>query len=111
MKKKFKEFILPGEKKKSINILNKAKSALHSNFVFDAPRSEDYAIHTANAIDCTGCFLSHNLQNPIAFVWLVATDDRLYISNITPKKPGALSEDEFNNILDNFVSEVLKEDV
>lgn len=109
--KVFKKLEIKGENSDLISLLNKIKSKKYKNFNFIVDKSDDYAKMIATSKDCTATFLTSEIENAIAYVWLVVTKNLLYVSNITPNKSGQLTFHQYNSIIDKFYEEIIEKNI
>jgi hypothetical protein len=108
MMKAFKKIEIRGNEKDLIDLLEGIKSKKHQNFTYIAEKSDDYASMISLPKNCTATFLSNEIENAIVYIWLVISNNLLYISNITPNKSGQLTYEQYNFIINKFYEEVIK---
>lgn len=106
--KTFRKIEIRGLKDDLITYLNQIKAQNHENFTYINDKSDEYAMMIAIPKECTATFLSKEIENAIAYIWLVISDDLLYVSNITPNKSGQLTYNQYNSIANKFYEEVIK---
>lgn len=107
----FKKLEITGRNNSLKTLLNKIKIESHRNFTYVSEKSDDYAKMISTSKECTATFLTNEIENAIAYVWLVLTEDSLYISNITPNKSGQLTFHQYNSIVDTFYKEVIEKNI
>lgn len=106
--KAFQKLELKGEKENLVRFLKEIKSKEYENFTYISEKSEEYAMMIASSKENTATFLSTEIEGAIAYVWLVISDDLLYVSNITPNKSGQLTYHQYNAILTKFFNEAIE---
>lgn len=108
MMKTFKKIEIKGNIKDLIQLLEEIKIKKHQNFTYISEKSDDYASMISLPKNCTATFLSNEIENAIVYIWIVISDNLLYISNITPNKSGQLTYEQYNFIISKFYDEVIK---
>ncbi|REG90250.1 hypothetical protein [Flavobacterium aquicola] len=106
----FKKLEIKGEKEDLVNFLKEIKSKVYDNFTYMSDKSDDYAMMISLPKEYTATFLSNEIERAIAYVWLVISDNLLYVANITPNKSGQLTYNQYNSIISKFCEEVVKSD-
>lgn len=104
----FKRLEIRGEKEDLLRYLKEIKSKTYDNFTYVSEKSDNYATMISLPKEYTATFLSNEIEHAIAYVWLVISDNLLYVSNITPNKSGQLTYTQYNSIITKFCEEVIK---
>lgn len=106
--KVFQKLEIRGEKQHLVHFLKSVKYGEYENFTYVGEKSDEYAMMIASSKDCTATFLSNEIEGAIAYVWLVISNELLYVSNITPNKSGQLTYNQYNAILKKFFNEAIE---
>lgn len=107
---KYKNLRIPGKQSDLITKLNEIKAKDYRDFIYDVVRTRVYSegINEHNPIECTAVFVSILENIPVSLVWILIKNNELYITNITPSKPGSITTEQYNSILESFELNVIK---
>lgn len=109
--KTFKHLKIISQPEKLIVLVEKLQTADLDRFEYKSEKTLDYAKMIGKNSNQVLSFESPEIRGAIAYIWLVADEDELKITNITPNKSGQLSIEQYNSILDEFYDNIIKPNI
>ncbi|MDO6814007.1 hypothetical protein [Tenacibaculum soleae] len=109
--KTFKELKIISEPEKLSTLVVKLQTVDLDRFLYNSEKTLDYAKMIGKKSDQVLTFESPEIRGAVAYVWLVADENELKITNITPNKSGQLSIEQYNSILDEFNDIIIKQNI
>lgn len=106
--KTFKELKIISRLDKLILLVEKLQASHFETFQYESEKAQDYAKMIGLNLNQVLTFKTPKISGAVAYVWMVADDSELRITNITPNQSGQLSIEQYNAILDEFFVNVIK---
>lgn len=105
---RFKQLQIIGNTQTVLELLDTLKTKKGKVFEYNRAYTEDYARNIFRDVAEVGCFKTSRLSLLGSYVWLLFDKDHLHVTNITSDINPSLTKEQYNQVLDSFVSDFVR---